>query len=146
DWRLGVRAPRDKAVAYAALHWLIKPGPHGEPAWNARRFGIMYVIWDGRIWAAYRASEGWRAYHGASEHTDHIHISFSWNGAEKHTSWWTGRVAPVDYGPCPAVPGRLAARWSRPNPRPCSMPPSPPGVYARPGDHGARVVAVQRVL
>jgi hypothetical protein len=36
-----------------------------------------YVIWDRRIWAADRASEGWRPYEGDDPHTNHIHLSVS---------------------------------------------------------------------
>jgi peptidoglycan hydrolase-like protein with peptidoglycan-binding domain len=151
DWMLDSNDPVDHAVAYRALHWLLKPGPHGEPAWNARRFGLMYVIWDGRIWSSYRWREGWRAYRGVSEHRDHIHFSFSWAGAWKRTSWWTGHVARVDYGPCPARRG-FAARYSHARLVPCGGAAGPgagvhrPPVYAWPGDHGARVVALQHVL
>ena len=48
-----------------------------------------------RIWASYRAEEGWRPYVGANPHTDHIHFSFSWAGARKQTSYWGG--TPVTY-------------------------------------------------
>ena len=47
DWMLDVHNPQDAAVASAVLQFLLAPGPHGEPAWNARRLGIMYIIWDG---------------------------------------------------------------------------------------------------
>jgi hypothetical protein len=62
----------------------------------ARRLGVMYIIYNRRIWASYRAEEGWRPYVGASPHTDHIHFSFSWAGARKQTSYWDG--TPVTYG------------------------------------------------
>jgi peptidoglycan hydrolase-like protein with peptidoglycan-binding domain len=39
---------------------------------------------------------GWADYHGSSPHTDHIHFSFTWNGAMGKTSWWTG-VAATSY-------------------------------------------------
>ncbi|MEV4344311.1 hypothetical protein AB0J83_07530 [Actinoplanes sp. NPDC049596] len=40
---------------------------------NADRLGIYYVIWYKQIWFP---SEGeWRAYHGPSDHTDHVHVS-----------------------------------------------------------------------
>ena len=147
DWMLNARNGSDAAVATSVLNWLIGAGPHGELGWNARRFGIMYIIWNDRIWGAYRAGEGWRPYTGASEHTDHIHFSFGWNGAEKHTSWWTGRVATMDYGPCPTVPGQLAAPYHGFNPVPCGQPVPPPLViFARSGDTGAHVLAVQRLL
>jgi LysM repeat protein len=60
----------------------------------------MYIIWNERIWSTYDRDSGWRPYHGPDNHTSHIHFSFSWAGAEKRTSWWTGVVAPIEYGPC----------------------------------------------
>jgi peptidoglycan DL-endopeptidase CwlO len=39
---------------------------------NADRLGILYVIWFKQIWFP---GVGWHAYHGASEHTDHVHVS-----------------------------------------------------------------------
>jgi peptidoglycan hydrolase-like protein with peptidoglycan-binding domain len=147
DWMLDSKNHSDAVVATAALNWLIGAGPHGQLGWNARRLGIMYIIWDGRIWGAYRADEGWRPYVGTSEHTDHIHFSFGWNGAEKRTSWWTGKVAPTDYGPCPTVAGQVAAPYHGFNPTPCGSPvPAPVVVFAKTGDTGPRVVAVQKVL
>ena len=156
DWMLNLHDPRDAAVASAVLQFLLAPGPHGEPAWNARRFGIMYIIWDAQIWGAYRAGDGWRPYTGASEHTDHIHFSFSWAGAEKRTSWWTGKVAATDYGPCAPMNGGLAPAYRAPNLKPCPPTIAPlgePGTapaslppYAKPGDSGAHVRVVQTKL
>ena len=148
DWMLDSRDPRDRAVATSALTWLLAAGPHGEPAWNARRLGIMYMIWDRRIWGAYRQSEGWRPYVGVSAHTDHIHFSFGWNGAMKRTSWWTGRVAALDYGPCAMGPGMAAAPYHGFSATPCpAYPPvAPVSVYAGPWWTGARVLAIQRTL
>jgi len=149
DWMLDSNNPRDRAVAQAALGWLLKAGPHGDPAWNARRLGIMYIIWDRHIWGAYRQGEGWRPYVGVSAHTDHIHFSFGWNGAMERTSWWTGRVAPVDYGPCAVVAGMAAPAYYGPTPVPCRDPAAagpPPTVFAGPHWTGARVLEVQRVL
>jgi hypothetical protein len=39
---------------------------------NADRLGILYVIWFRQIWFP---ATGWKSYHGASEHTDHVHVS-----------------------------------------------------------------------
>lgn len=44
---------------------------------NAASLSVTYVIWYRRIWSLARASEGWRPYVGDSEHTDHVHVSFS---------------------------------------------------------------------
>jgi hypothetical protein len=39
---------------------------------NADRLGILYVIWYKQIWFP---ASGWKAYHGASTHQDHVHVS-----------------------------------------------------------------------
>ncbi|GGK02821.1 hypothetical protein GCM10010123_35980 [Pilimelia anulata] len=39
---------------------------------NADRLGILYVIWYRRIWFP---ATGWNGYSGASDHTDHVHMS-----------------------------------------------------------------------
>ncbi len=98
DWGASADDPEQAAEVEALLSWLLA-SDDGEPAVRARRFGIMYIIWDRRIWRAYDPSAGWQPYSGRSPHTDHVHFSFGWNGASRSTSWWTGRVAPVDFGP-----------------------------------------------
>ena len=50
----------------------------------------MYVIWNKHSWNAYDRTPAWVPYTGANPHTDHIHISLSWDGALKRTSFWTG--------------------------------------------------------
>lgn len=40
---------------------------------NADRLGIYYVIWFKQIW--FPATGVWKAYHGVSDHTDHVHVS-----------------------------------------------------------------------
>lgn len=45
---------------------------------NAAQLGIDYVIWNGRIWIASLAGQGWRPYNGygpTAGHYDHIHVS-----------------------------------------------------------------------
>jgi len=122
DWGLNAAVPAEKAVADQFLAWLLAPGPAGEAGYNARRLGVMYVIWNGRIWGSYRASQGWRTYGGVEAHADHIHLSLSWNGATRRSSWWSGVAAPVDYGPCPSIEGELAPRWTAPRTTPCPAP------------------------
>ncbi|ASW56864.1 hypothetical protein [Plantactinospora sp. KBS50] len=39
---------------------------------NADRLGIYYVIWYRQIWFP---ATGWKSYSGASDHTDHVHMS-----------------------------------------------------------------------
>ncbi|GAA1610493.1 coiled-coil domain-containing protein [Actinoplanes couchii] len=40
---------------------------------NADELGIYYVIWYKQIW--FPAAGDWHAYHGVSDHTDHVHVS-----------------------------------------------------------------------
>jgi subtilisin family serine protease len=85
DW--GV--PADAAVAVdAVLAQLLATDADGNRHALARRMGIMYVIWDGAIWASYRPDDGWRPYRGPDAHRDHVHVSLSWAGADGRTSLW----------------------------------------------------------
>lgn len=107
DWGMNAFNAQDKAIGDAAATWLTKN--NGE---MARRFGIMSVIWNKKSW--YLHSPGsWRTYTGPSPHTDHLHISFTWDGAMKRTSWWSGRaVTQIDYGPCRVYSLQYAPRYT----------------------------------
>lgn len=122
DWMLDAGNTRDRRVANNFLRWLTAEGPDGEAGYQARSLGVMYVIWNRRIWSAYRAGEGWRRYTGYSPHTDHIHISFNWAGARGRTSFWTGRVAETDYGRCSLFSGQPAVLAWRTRREPCRSP------------------------
>ena len=105
DWMLNVKDPTQKAIADSVTTWLSAPDAQGRPSAMARRFGIMYIIWNHKMWRAYDPGRGWAAYTGSVPHTDHIHFSFSWDGAHKRTSWWTGKaLTTIDLGPT-APPG-----------------------------------------
>lgn len=78
-----------RAVAAAFLGWLTADDQYGNTAAMARRLGVMYVIWNKQMWRAYRPEAGWQPYTGAEAHADHIHISLSWAGALKRTTWWS---------------------------------------------------------
>ena len=95
DWRVNTSNPTHVEQVADLMDWLLATDEHGHAAAMARRLGVMYVIWDSRIWKSYQAAKGWQPYVGASPHTDHVHISFSWAGALGATSYWTGTVAPV---------------------------------------------------
>jgi peptidoglycan hydrolase-like protein with peptidoglycan-binding domain len=150
DWGLDAADPAEKAVAKQFLDWLLAPGPNGMPAYQARRLGVMYLIYDGRIWSSYRAAEGWRPYTGGESHGDHIHISLAWNGATKRTSFWTGKASEIDYGPCIQVEGGTAAPWSGPRRSPCPAPASAMSLTGTPllgpESAGPYVVQLQRLL
>jgi hypothetical protein len=95
DWGVAATDPGGRAAAGQVLRWLFRAEPTGRRWAMVRRLGVMYIIYNRRIWASYRAEEGWRPYVGTNPHTDHIHFSFSWAGARKQTSYWDG--TPVTY-------------------------------------------------
>ena len=108
DWKVSINNPSHVAEVNAVLAWLTATDRHGNKFAMARRLGIMYIIWNRQMWRSYEDGS-WRAYSGASPHTDHVHFSFGWNGARKVTSYWDATVAPIDYGPgsaplAPSVP------------------------------------------
>jgi hypothetical protein len=94
DWGVNITNANEKAAAQSFINALMATDKDGNKHALARRMGVMYVIWDRQIWSAYRASEGWRPYSGASAHRDHVHISLSWAGANGRTSFWSGTVPP----------------------------------------------------
>src|SRR5437870_4119582 len=74
DWGVMASVPRERASAEDLINLLLRPDSRGNPAAMARRLGIMYMIWNRRIWGSYRMSEGWRPYEGKEAHDDHIHF------------------------------------------------------------------------
>ena len=140
DYFLNVRDATQSAQASAFLSWLTAPDAAGNAFANARRLGVMYVIWNNQIWATYRASEGWRPYLNCAStpatssdtncHRNHIHISMSWEGAMGRTSYWTKTVAAQDFGPCRFPDLNWAPRYTGFNPNQC---PSYPTVAAPSG-------------
>ena len=94
DWALNAAHPGEAAVANSFVDWLTSVGPDGKVGYNARRLGVMHVIWNQRIWSNSSQNAAWRPYNGPSPHTDHVHVSLSWDGALMRTSWWTGKAAP----------------------------------------------------
>ncbi|MDZ7578302.1 MAG: hypothetical protein U0904_09040 [Candidatus Nanopelagicales bacterium] len=110
DWMVNSKIAKQRKKAFQFLNWAIAPGPNGEPGAMARRLGIMYLIYENKIWGVYSPQAGWREYQNCSSsgkssssydtvcHRDHIHISQTWDGAYGTTSFWTG-VAETR-GPC----------------------------------------------
>jgi hypothetical protein len=172
DWMNSVRNPTQAAQAKAVIGWLFATDSSGHAYANARRLGVMYVIWDNRIWGAYSADRGWRPYSSCAAHPeknwdttchrDHMHLSLSWAGAMKRTSFWSGQVAATDFGPCRAADLNWAAPYRHANPTPCPRYPAVTapkgasstlrtlttysGMRLTPGSRGPAVSAVQRAL
>jgi peptidoglycan hydrolase-like protein with peptidoglycan-binding domain len=140
DWFTDARTADGKARGDAVVSWLTATDAHGDVAANARRLGVMYIIWNNRIWGAYRPADGWRPYSGCAGtpspgsdtacHRNHVHLSLSWAGAMGRTSWWTRTVAGPDYGPCRVPDLNWAPAYTAVNPRPC---PSYARVSPQPG-------------
>jgi len=94
DWGVDHRNDHLRAQGKAFLDWLFASDSSGDKDAMVRRLGIMYVIWNHRIWGAY--SQHWKPYTNCTGptacHVDHMHISLDWSGAMKKTSFWTGKV------------------------------------------------------
>ena len=142
DWMNSIRKPAQAAQATAVLKWLFATDAAGNTYANVRRLGVMYVIWNGQIWGSY--NEAWKPYLTCAAHPetswdttchrDHMHVSLSWAGAEKRTSFWTGAVAANDYGPCRQPDLEYAAPYTGLNPTKCT---SYPDVTAPVGSSAA---------
>jgi hypothetical protein len=119
DWMVNVRVPEQKAMGDALVAWLQAPDGYGNPEAMARRLGISYVIWNNQTWRAYDPARGWTEYNGCLAkkkqkklwdntcHRTHVHVSFTWDGANKRTSYYTGYVAcpaPLVVTPTPGWP------------------------------------------
>jgi peptidoglycan hydrolase-like protein with peptidoglycan-binding domain len=154
DFGLNAKNPRQHAEADAFLQWLFATDRYGNRQAMARRLGVMYVIYNAQIRSI--GDAGYSPYDPAvcsggrgddtTCHRTHIHISLSWAGALGKTSFWTGRVAAIDYGPCVA-PGHLfSADYTKPNPNPCPAPPLRPLPAISRGARGLAVALAQRAV
>jgi len=127
DWMLNAKDPQQKAVADSVVAWLV-----ADNGAMARRFGIGYIIWNTKMWREYAPERGWAAYNGSDPHTDHIHFTFSWDGAMGRTSWWTGNATTVvDLGPCRVYAGQYAPLYTVPRTGACptNLPVAPASPY-----------------
>ena len=103
DWRLDAsrKADRQKAAEFLAL--VKETDKAGNTDARARRMGIMYVIWNDHMYAAW---DGFRRedYLSSScktkkkcsttlRHRDHMHISLSRPGGKGVTSWYEGKLS-----------------------------------------------------
>ncbi|MGD8149997.1 peptidoglycan-binding domain-containing protein [Ornithinimicrobium sp. Y1694] len=144
DWPLMAWDTNDRMIGDAVVAWLT--ADEGEAA---KRFGIEYLIWNGLIW--YADGRGFQYYSG-DPHADHIHFSFTWDGAQMRTSWWTGvAVAEPDLGPCDVTPWAYAAVHQFPRLVACdasllAQSPNSELGRVRPGESGPGVAMLQGVM
>lgn len=146
DWHVDVNNPDEFAAAGNLLTWLTE-----NNGAKARTLGIMYIGYNHKIWGAYRANEGWRHLNNTNPHTDHVHFSFTWNGATGNTSFWTGTTTPHDYGPCRLYLNQPAPLHTERNTKPCPTPTKLPDEYKTAkllwrGSTGELVTTVQQKL
>lgn len=130
DWTVSVSNPTQVGQVNDLFAWLLAPDAAGNQAAMARRLGLMYIIWDAKILGLYSLSAGWRPYSCSGVtacHQNHVHFSFGWAGAMGRTSFWTGSVAPVDYGPCRGTGQMFALPYTAARTTPCPSPGSRPG-------------------
>ncbi len=118
DWKVNYYNARQRAHAQDFLRQLTATDRHGNKYALARRMGVMYAIWDNRIFSM--TGPGWKPYRGASAHRDHVHISLNWNGALARTSFYSGKV--VDTAP------PLLRPAPKPKPKPGVRQPAVPPV------------------
>jgi len=103
DWTLDARDLDDQAVADAFIIEAFADDELGDTDALARRMGIMYVIWNDKMYAAWNGfeptnylSSSCRSRKTCSptlRHRDHMHISLSKAGAKGLTSWYLETAA-----------------------------------------------------
>jgi hypothetical protein len=94
DWGAYYKNAQQVKEVQAVFSWLFAKDAAGNPNAMLRRLGIMYIIWNKQIWGSW--SQKWEPYSCSGVtacHQDHVHFSFDWAGAEKKTSFWTGKVS-----------------------------------------------------
>jgi hypothetical protein len=170
DWMASVDNKKQHAEALALINWLLATDSAGNQFANARRLGVMYLIYENQIWGPWDGK--WEPYNNCAKtpqaaydngcHRTHLHISLTWNGAMGRTSFWTGKVTPTDYGPCRVQGLNWASRYTGYNPAPCPDYPGAQvpkgagtavktlarysGAYLHRGSQGPAVSAVQSAL
>lgn len=145
DWTMNAYNPDQKAIGDSVAQWLT--ANNGE---IAKRFGVQSIIWNRKSWYLYSPGS-WRDYTGPSPHTDHLHISFTWDGAMGRTSWWSGTpITRHDHGTCRVYSGQYAPRYQGINRTPCTtnlpQPPTAPYPVTLPGARNDNVRQGQRFL
>jgi hypothetical protein len=102
DWTLDATNKADRRRAAQLRARLFATDADGRAHALARRMGVMYIIWDDRMWAAWDgfAKEEYRSSSCKSltrcsatlRHRDHVHISLTRAGGRGDTSWYDGRL------------------------------------------------------
>ncbi len=117
DWMINSKIPEQNAQAESFLQWLLATDENGNEFAMARRLGVMYIGWGDEIWESY--TRRWTELKGCYStqqssydtycHRDHIHISFSWDGAAGQTSFWGGDPTPAPFCTATRTPATTPA-------------------------------------
>ena len=117
DWMINSKIPAQNAQAESFLQWLLATDENGNEFAMARRLGVMYIGWGDEIWESY--TKRWTELKGCYStqqssydtycHRDHIHISFSWDGAAGQTSFWGGSPTPAPFCTASRTPATTPA-------------------------------------
>ncbi|MEO7263084.1 MAG: peptidoglycan-binding domain-containing protein [Jatrophihabitantaceae bacterium] len=172
DWMNSIRNKTQAAQASSVITFLLSTDRWGNKFANARRMGIMYIIWNNKIWSTWSGGK-WEPYHNCAStpspaqdtscHRNHMHFSLSWNGAIGRTSFWSRHVfAATDYGPCRPSDLNFSGNYGTHHPKRCTRYPqvSAParssvamqelvkfsGATTFPGMRGGPIAAVQRAF
>jgi hypothetical protein len=102
DWTLDATKKADRRRARAFLDAVLATDKHGNADAKARRMGIMYVIWNDRMWSAwdefvpedYLSSSCTEVTTCSAtlRHRDHLHVSLTRPAGRGETSWYDGRL------------------------------------------------------
>lgn len=102
DWTVDVRKRADRLRVRRFLADLFATDAAGNPDARARRMGVMYVIWDDRIWSSWNGFRAEPYRHSGCKrlrrcsptlrHRDHVHVSITRRAARGLNSWYVGRV------------------------------------------------------
>ncbi|WP_375477760.1 peptidoglycan-binding protein [uncultured Jatrophihabitans sp.] len=148
DWMVDIHNRKQHAAAKAAITWLLATDRAGNRFAMARRLGVMYLIYDNRMWGAWDGK--WAPYNGCAHlkqrtydnacHRTHMHISLSWNGAFGRTTFWTTRVYAADFGPCRARDLNWAYLYKKRNTAGCAKYPT---IRARKGSSATKRALVR---
>ncbi|SDS44838.1 hypothetical protein SAMN04488570_1902 [Nocardioides scoriae] len=104
DWTLDAAKEADRIRAAKLRKALFAEGPDGDAAELARRMGVMYIIWNDKMYASYRQFAPTPYVSSACKgkplskcsktlrHRDHLHVSLSRAGGAGTTSWYAGRL------------------------------------------------------
>ena len=105
DWSRDATDPAQRKTVAALFEWLFAEDQYGNENAMARRLGIMYIIWNRRMWSSW--DQEWEVYcvqkrkvckdpdskTAVHPHADHVHFSFGWPGAKMQTSFWNPELS-----------------------------------------------------